>query len=413
MMVFAKKHVAKLVFFLALVSMTFAFFVNYLYRQEVQKGRAAVEQLQLQFNPSTISVSPGDNFATGITLFPGISFNTNGYDFTVTFDPAKVQVRHIGYMLGDGVGDTDANLATVNTTGRIHVVGNISSDVGYPIVQGKTYKVVDLDLTATSSAGSIIGLDYNVPHNFRRNLGGPEDLVDAIGGELVINQSSGVPTSTPTPTCSPNIEAPCFPGGTPTPAPSGGNSTLNFKVRFQGITTKPQNISPIAVRVIVKGVGLASDITQTVQFTPADDGTWSGRATVNLPPDPVGPAPKYSIYLKGPKHLQKRICDNSPKEPAGGLYHCTRDNLALLQGVTGLDFTGILLLAGDLPITNGQQNGVIDSEDTAYIRQHFGDTNPAILSNADLNLDNNIDTQDYSLVIAALSIKYDDSVEGQ
>jgi hypothetical protein len=62
------------------------------------------------------------------------------------------------------------------------------------------------------------------------------------------------------------------------------------------------------------------------------------------------------------------------------------------------------MMVGDLP----DQNGVVDSYDTSYIKLNLGSTDARALQIADLNLDGIVDTQDYSLVIASLSIKYDD-----
>ncbi len=221
--------------------------------------------------------------------------------------------------------------------------------------------------------------------------------------------TSPIPTETPPPRETPT--------STPFPTPTT-NTTLIMNVREQGITTSgsyPPNFCQNFL-LTVTGASLDTPIVKTVCFQPsASKPDWIGSVELSLLV-PIGSPPQlptFSIYLKGPKHLQKRICDAVPTETAGGYYHCNYDNIPLTQGVNTLDFTGILLLAGDLPITNGHQNGVIDSEDTSYIRQNFGQTDSTILTNADLNLDGVIDTQDYSLVIAALSIKYDDLVDTQ
>jgi hypothetical protein len=111
--------------------------------------------------------------------------------------------------------------------------------------------------------------------------------------------------------------------------------------------------------------------------------------------------------VKGPKHLQKKICDAAPSETSGGTYHCGEGKINLKAGDNDLNLSGILMLVGDLP-ENGTQNGIIDSYDTSYVRQHLQSTKADELAIADVNYDGVIDGQDYSLVLASLSIKYDE-----
>ena len=68
------------------------------------------------------------------------------------------------------------------------------------------------------------------------------------------------------------------------------------------------------------------------------------------------------------------------------------------------DFTGIYLLVGDLP----EQDGIVNSYDISLVRNLIGKTDVASLRQADLNLDGAVNAQDYSLVIAALSVRQDE-----
>ena len=66
-------------------------------------------------------------------------------------------------------------------------------------------------------------------------------------------------------------------------------------------------------------------------------------------------------------------------------------------------------MVGDLP----QQDGVVNSYDISLARNNIGvagSYDPAVLALADLNLDGIVDSQDYSLVIAALSIRADEGL---
>jgi hypothetical protein len=195
------------------------------------------------------------------------------------------------------------------------------------------------------------------------------------------------------------------------PPPPTGNTVINMKLKFQGITAQPAVNKPLNVQVKLISRDANETFTQTVPFTSDASGIWSGTTSINL--DPTVPPQNniFSIYVKGPMHLKKRVCVIKPTETAPGTYSCATDGIPLSIGTNSVNMSGIYMLTGDLPVNDGQQNGLVDSEDTSYIRTHFGDKTPAALVIADLNLDGSIDTQDFSLVLAALGVKYDDPEE--
>ena len=202
-------------------------------------------------------------------------------------------------------------------------------------------------------------------------------------------------------------------GGTqtsgPTPTPGKASSmTLALKIKFQGITKKPAKADPITVQVKLAGTSISSissaDLTKSVQFTVDDAGVWSGTAGFNGIPTGGG----YKVYIKGPKQLQKKICDAAPTESKGGLYHCGDGAIVLQAGTNTLDFSKIIQMGGDLPEAGGKQNGIVDAYDTTYIRTNLGSADTAKLAIGDLNWDGIIDTQDYSIILQSLSIKFDE-----
>jgi len=181
-----------------------------------------------------------------------------------------------------------------------------------------------------------------------------------------------------------------------------GNTTLNIKLKFQGIVGQPVGGNQMDVKVKVAGGNLSQPTDyQTVTFTVNDKGIWSGVAGFDL-----AEASNYRIYIKGPKHIQKRICENTPseEESMAGTYHCFDGKIHLAPGSNDLDFSKILQLVGDLP----DQDGVVNAYDISLIRNNLTSRDPEILKLADLNLDGVVDTQDHSLVISSLSVKYDD-----
>jgi len=205
------------------------------------------------------------------------------------------------------------------------------------------------------------------------------------------------------------------PTNTPTPTQlPGGSVSLNLKLKFQGVMRESSNANQrtMKVRIKVAGGNLSSPVSVNADFTltnnrnsDTDALIWNG--TVNLPAQ-VTPGQKYYLLIKGPKHIQKKICDNNPSETTDGSYRCQGGGtITFSSGQNNLDFSKIYLLAGDLPV-NGAQNGVVDSLDTSYIRNNLGKTDPTVVSIADLNLDGKVDTQDWSMVLYALSVKTDE-----
>ncbi len=174
-----------------------------------------------------------------------------------------------------------------------------------------------------------------------------------------------------------------------------------MKLKFQGILKKPSTVSTLPVKITLAGGPLGSDTReQTATFTVDTQGVWSANVAFDAP---AGDG--YKVLVKGPKHLQKRICDATPTETYGGTYRCGEEGRISLQGGNNaLDFSRIVQLVGDLP----QQDGIVDAYDIALIRTNLGSTDANTVTSADLNYDGVVDTQDYSLLIAALSIKYDE-----
>jgi hypothetical protein len=186
----------------------------------------------------------------------------------------------------------------------------------------------------------------------------------------------------------------------PTDNPNDPNaSELTFTIRFQGVTKTPKEGQRDQKVRITLDDG-ASQSAHMVTFKAQTDGTFKGTLT-----KVVDTSAKYAFLIKGPKHLTKRICVSNPTEQFGGQYHCAGNgSITLKKGANEINFSKVLLLAGDLP----EQNGIIDSVDLAFIRQNFRTTDAEKLTRGDLNMDGIIDSQDFALVIAALGFKYDE-----
>ena len=189
------------------------------------------------------------------------------------------------------------------------------------------------------------------------------------------------------------------PTGTIAPTlPPGGLSAMKLQlaVRLQGILSKPVTSGAEVFVLRLRG---PTDLDTKITLTPDDRGVYRGSVDIQAKPGNT-----YRMYIKGPRHLQKKLCVNAPTESAIGSYRCGQAAVALVAGGNDFDLTRIVQLVGDLP----SQDGVVDSYDTSYIRQSIGSRDPVKLQVGDLNRDGIIDTQDMSLVIQSLNIKYDE-----
>ncbi len=185
-----------------------------------------------------------------------------------------------------------------------------------------------------------------------------------------------------------------------------GNVILNLKLKFQGIGSAPTgDLNDMKVKVTLADGGLASQLTSTGDFTSDSNGIWSGQVGFNVPSVTSTP---FSVYVQGPHHLTKKICEATPTEANPGTYNCSSPNITLTSGDNNLDFSGVTLLGGDITGPNGTQDNVINSIDLGFILNNLGTTDAAKLALCDINLDGKCDTQDYSLALASLSFKLGD-----
>lgn len=176
---------------------------------------------------------------------------------------------------------------------------------------------------------------------------------------------------------------------------TGSAVSLNMKFRLQGVAKRPVKSDGDVFQIRLVG---PSETVLSGLFTPDADGKFTGTVTGNAVPG------TYYLLVKGPRHIQKKICETAPSESKPGTYHCNAGTIALKAGENTFDFSQVTLLVGDLPM----QDGVVDSYDFSYIRQTLGSRDTDQLRVADLNRDGIIDTQDISLVLQSLAVKYDE-----
>lgn len=189
---------------------------------------------------------------------------------------------------------------------------------------------------------------------------------------------------------------------TPTPTQASGTGVpFSFKLKFQGIATKPRDIYNLMSVKLVLRDNAGHEVSKTADFKANDAGIWEGATTI----DTSSLTGNATILVKGPKHIQKRVCVSTPDEGSDpGSYRCSGNGTIALSASNTFDFSKVTLFTGDLP----EQNGIVNSGDLAKIRSNLGKSEENILKTADVNLDGVVNTQDFALVIEALEIRPDE-----
>jgi len=374
-------------------------------------SKAAGETMTLSFNPATKNAAVNASFNVALKAKPSLNTMLRGYRTIVQFDKAKVSFESIVYNLGvmsPGLSNTTAQKVGINSRGYLILVGENQTPTGSTLTAVNGATVATLTFKSLSTSGSSIitkGSSFYTINPTTHALFAAWTVVPAS-----ISVNGGGPTPTidpgaPTPTDDPNVPTPTDDPGAPTPtnAPGMVTANLKMKIKFQGIGAKPATdaLSSMDVRVKLfnESTSTATDYA-TGTFTSDADGIWGGDVAFGN----VDPNHKYAVIVKGPLHLSKKICVATPTETAGGTYRCSGGTISLVAGDNDFNFSGVLMLAGDLPT----QDGSVTAYDTSLVRNNLGKTDADSLSKSDVNRDGKCDTQDYSLIIASLAVKNDE-----
>ncbi|MBP9691613.1 hypothetical protein KBD81_06055 [Candidatus Woesebacteria bacterium] len=412
-------HARLIAFFLGIILMGSAIWYTYQYFSTQSRATDPVVNYNLQSgncktesSASTCAISGkiGDTFKVRIYLESTEGGKLSGADFLLRYNIGKD--GHVSYESQSGTAfgttlvaethaDTLLHLTRVNDKNDLNLTGAEYTEINFKIQKEGTSRIALI-----TSATTIVGPQTNdngfyelSPQNrIGPKSDDPEKTWDNIYN-IKVTSGNGTPPTTTTP-------------GQTTPDPTISANPLtqipvnlkdvptNLRLRFQGITTQPKNSSPIKVKIKLVTGKVARKDYEEITFTPQGDGAYVADYTFKA----VDINAEHSFLIKGPKHIAKRICKLNPTEEVGGTYRCKDSTIKLVEGGNKLDFTAVVLLAGDLPT----QNGLIDSQDITFIRSHIGSSSSDVVASGDLNYDGIIDTQDYALIIKALSFKYDD-----
>lgn len=370
-------------FFLSLLSVvTLGVFVSF-FQQNAQKSKAAQETVNVTFAPKNGS------FATGETQNLQITISVNNPQTKLSaFDLYFKTTGDVTIQDVDRPIPLNAQYE-FDATEIVKDVQNGEAHVSYVIIN-PTEKLPPQVIIPVTFVGNSAGAGTITLDTSRSRISGYAPGNSFGFGTVDQGSYTFEGDAVPTPTGTTN-------GG-------GDGITLHMRIKFQGIVKKPAdqyNHMDVEVTLAKDGV---KGTPISIPFVAGDDAIWEGTGTVSG----AEAGANYSVYVKGPKHLAKRVCDINPTEDAGGTYRCSTGAMQLNAGDNDLDFSGIYLLAGDLPEQDGSQNGIVDAYDTSYVRLSLGLTDEKTLKTGDLNLDGLVDSQDYSLVIASLNIKYDE-----
>jgi len=399
---FSKEVILKLTVVFVVSLTATIFFWRYL-NTYLSKSKADASAVTLSLIPSSLSFST--NEVKELQLIA--QFQNGSASEKIDYLRVKVNFPKEKLTLADYVDTTASSLGrqirvdgpmVANGSGVIVIELGASSPGSGPATNSGPITIAKIKLKGNSGNGAITIADNVEIYN---NVAAAINQVTKNNSDFIVNGSGA--TATPTPTSPPGatLTPTSTPASSPTPTPTNvpsGNVKLNMKFKVQGIMSKPTETMSLRVKLLNKTTG-ADTGYQTAQLTPDDQGVWSGSATFD-----IDVSAKYTLYAKGQYQVQKKICDATPTETAGGTYRCATGNISLVAGDNNLDFSGIILLSGDLP----DQDGTINAYDTSLIRNNLGKTDADILSKCDVNLDGKCDTQDYSLLISTLSVKNDE-----
>lgn len=391
----------------------------------------------LRLSPPSQTIALNSEFTVDV-LLDTAGKQTAGTDLILSFDRSRLTLVDLqpGTLYDQYVGKT-----IDNSLGKAAISGIASSQANLFSGSG-TFAALRFRAIATGTAS--VSIDFTAGNRNDSNIADfttqQDILAGAINASYTITQAgtptptlrstptptrpavAGLPTSTPRPTVT---QRP-----TPTPTvPKQAVGILKFRIKFQGVELA--NIVDIAnttqkVRVVVvkQIVDQTSKAVQTISSTAFKDvvvrttgetdqngiALWEGQ--VEVYDFLVGN--EYSLLIKGPKHLQKKFCQNNPQEqPEQGLpYHCVeKGKLTIKEGINTYDFSGVLLQAGDLPTTEGLQDSIINLHDVSALLNMIRDginTAPENLIIADIDLNGVINTKDRSYLIETLEEKYGD-----
>lgn len=332
--------------------------------------RAVFSSAVFELSPDDIQIAPGETRDIQISLESG-EIPVSGIDLSLAFNPDIIQITKITSDTDNGFTDTLKSEIGEKSARLVLVSRKATTE----LPKGK---LILASLTITAKNPGITPLEIR-----------PKEVVGFNGLEQDVRIDTGAAISA---LINVNQEISLSPTSIPQETP-----LIIFKTAFVGIN---QSRPELAVRLkVVDELNLkpASHIYNPLLVS--DDNYYYSPEESPFPLIGTEPGPGKTIYLKGPKHLQKKLVERTE------LVSGNNNNF---------DWTGELLQLepGDLPnpANNYEQDGVVNAMDVALLVERIGSHEDGDLQVADLNYDDIVNANDLSLLIATLSTKYDDEL---
>lgn len=353
-----KRLIIGIGFLLFLIFTTFAAVYLVKKPQNIQKKATG--------GPASLSLSPSSgNFPKDQTFDINILLNTGdkpvvGVDVSLTFESTKLQAQSVtpGSLF-------QGQIVFKNEISNGKILLSLGSFT--PFTGSGVYGTIRFLAAGTGDTQVL----FDAISTKVAQQGGGNILGQTINGSYTISEST-IPTATP-----------------------GPSSKIKFSIKFNGMGQEKPDLK---VRLLVFNESTGEKLYfKDITATASSDLTYRPTDWVNLTNVRLGEGNLYSIFLKGPKHLQKKM---------------TR-RITLTEGESEkniFDWTFKPLELGDLPNPNKnyEQDGKADSTDASLLLERLNLSDEASLRVADLNYDGVVNLNDYSLLIQTLSTKYEE-----
>ncbi len=370
-------------------------------KQELRKG-AAGERVDISFAPPSnpVSLAPNTEFTVDVVAAPSSGAKATAITVVVNFPsyltllsltpgpffsfPANTEMMALGVSCAavsdcrttaTGVTCTGGFCKTKDSNNAVYPPNNTSTQLQFTLgaactnttgTGGQCYPQTASGVLATikfKSGSAASG--GNIAFNSGTQVAGLDSGGNAItanigftGSAVPVNVTGGATPTPPPASPSPNTASPTPPVSVPP-----GTATLNFKIKFQGITSQKADKQ---VKVTLKN-GPAFDNVNVV----SDGGDVYSGSVTNIP------AGTYEVLIKGPVNLQKNF---------GSVTFSTDQTV-------DKDWSGTILKAGDI-----DKNNFINAVDVAKLLQDYFPNTPAG-SVADFNLDGTVNAVDIGFLI--------------
>ena len=376
--------------------------------------------INFKFDPVTTTVGANIDSAIAVFKIDGLPTGKGLTTFEAIFSFDKNVAEAVNITPSDTVVDkfTEVHKTIDNNIGSIKLTYLAKPVEGMALANNARFDITfkrkstltaisttNTSIDASTATGDITGTNYQINKTNGQLVIHPRTTSSSSSSSRQSSSSSSTVSSSSSSRQSSSSSAARSSSSSSRQSSSAGPTPIvliKMKLRFQGILTKPYDMTPQNVKINVVKEGESNTGFVETSFDPNYDGTYKGIIDVN----PVDYNAKYYIYIKGPKHLQKKFCDALPQLNAQGFYNCSKANISLHEGENDFDFSNIKLLAGDLPEQENMQNGIIDTYDLSFIRSSIA--NATYSDTCDINLDEKCDWQDWSLMLASMAEKYDE-----